>query len=250
MGIAQHIKEHEALDTLDKSQADLAYAKLVDVLNKDQTTPQITTGIFNLYGMRLPHLGTNATDYATQQSSGILRLETSNWTGSVESTQEWTMQSIVSTTAQVSDLYMKKGTTNAFRIASTSINGIGEFYFYIAPRVETSSSSTTGNASGPRFGVKNTNSTVNNYGSFNNINGGGLTSGSVLFRNISHSGSIGSADLEIWLSNAGAATKKATFNKEGDLTLTRDIVANKHYFATNAYMEYNATDLSLDFVIV
>ena len=69
--------------------------------------------------------GTNSTSTASQVSSGILKLETSNWTSSVEAKQKWSIQSVASTTTNNrADLVIGMGdtpTTNrAFYITSSA----------------------------------------------------------------------------------------------------------------------------------
>jgi hypothetical protein len=194
----------------------------IQIMKADGTTPVINVDTTNQQ-LKLAQIGANADAYNTQKSSGILSLESSQWTGSAEAKGNWTVQSIPSTTSNVAILTTKYSTTTILTLTSAGLftNNLG--------KIRTQFSSTTTTSPTSFFQIKNTSTVVGNYASLMNINAGNMNTGFLAFKNVSHHASTGSADFSVWLASGAAAAERFTVTN-----LNNVICGSQAAIATNA----------------
>jgi hypothetical protein len=159
--------------------------------------------------------GVSATQRNDQKPSYTLEFESSNWTGAAEAKRRFKFQSIPRTTADdITEFYLYYQTTNLWKMAYDGVTTL-----YGARHVISSGSTSTIAPFTIQSVVQNSNSTTNNLTAFSNLNAGAMYTGGLVFKNVSHHASTGSADASIWLANGGAATEIFTFKRTGELGL-------------------------------
>lgn len=151
--------------------------------------------------------------YATQVNSETLSFRTRNWNGSIETLHRFNIYSLASgQVTERSDLMFAYDANNVMRFVKNQ-----NIYFYCTPTSYWGSTIAGGTPS--YYVLNNTNTTVNNGAFIANQNGGFMTTGLMGFRNTSHSGTVGSADFELWLANGAAVAKVESITSAGVHTL-------------------------------
>jgi hypothetical protein len=167
-----------------------------------------------------------ATSAADQKASNTISFENSVWVSGAESKRYITVQSTTTGTEGVQQLSFIVNGALRFLIASDlGVESINGGFRNLMSSTQTSPLTT-------QSILQNTNTTVGNYAAISNRNAGNMFTGVMAFKNVSHSATIGAADLEIHLANGAAFAKVLDIYANGDVEITT--IAAGFYFGDRA----------------